>query len=354
VSTLVVGAGPSGLHIARLLHRAGEAVTVLESRSHPGGRLRSVPVGDARLDLGATWWWPHEHRVAALISELDIPTFPQHLEGDTLFERNDGRVERIVGNRLDVPAGRLTFGMDDLTRRMAAELPAVSIHCDATVVSVDVAASGVTVRTRDARFAADHVVVAVPPMLAMHTIEFSPELPERLRLIAASTPVWMGDTVKAVVAYRSPFWRDDGLAGAAFSYAGPLREIHDMSGPDGCPAALFGFASPAGDAPSHTDVVAHVVRLFGPQAGSPLEVHIVDWRRERSTVPEGSTRLQTHRQTYGHPLYRDPQFDGRLHWCATETASEAPGHVEGALEAAERVAAAILHRRTSTSTRRTV
>ena len=45
--------------------------------------------------------------------------------------------------------------------------------------------------------------------------------------------------------------------------------------------------------------------------------------------------------TYGHRRYQEPTAGGRLHWASTETAPYAPGHIEGAIAAAERAVAAI-------------
>ena len=45
--------------------------------------------------------------------------------------------------------------------------------------------------------------------------------------------------------------------------------------------------------------------------------------------------------TYGHRWYQEPAADGRLHWASTETAPNAPGHIEGAIAAAERAVTAI-------------
>ncbi|MBM4369527.1 MAG: FAD-dependent oxidoreductase [Deltaproteobacteria bacterium] len=52
---LVVGAGAAGLTVARALDAAGVSVTVLEARDRIGGRTWTVDVGDARVDLGASW-----------------------------------------------------------------------------------------------------------------------------------------------------------------------------------------------------------------------------------------------------------------------------------------------------------
>ena len=51
----------------------------------------------------------------------------------------------------------------------------------------------------------------------------------------------MGGITKVVARYADAFWRRSGLSGSAISHVGPMREVHDMSGVDGVPGALFGF-----------------------------------------------------------------------------------------------------------------
>lgn len=52
---VVVGAGVSGLTVARVLTDAGVQVTVLEARDRIGGRVTTEEVGGATVDLGAAW-----------------------------------------------------------------------------------------------------------------------------------------------------------------------------------------------------------------------------------------------------------------------------------------------------------
>jgi monoamine oxidase len=189
---------------------------------------------------------------------------------------------------------------------------------------------------------AAHVVLALPPALALASITITPDLPEQVRALAASTAVWMGGIVKAVAVYDQAFWRDAGLAGSAVSHVGPYRELHDHSGPGGTPAAIFGFAT--ADRFSATDPAdafrEQLRRLFGRQAGEPLHLHVADWSRERWTSPAApSARATT--DTYGHPRWREP-IHGRLHLASTETATEYAGHIEGAVRAGRAVAETVL------------
>lgn len=79
---VVVGAGLSGLSAARRLARAGVSVVVLEARDRVGGRTLShtTSLGE-RVDLGAQWIGPTQDRMAKLVGELGLHTFPQFSDG---------------------------------------------------------------------------------------------------------------------------------------------------------------------------------------------------------------------------------------------------------------------------------
>lgn len=332
---IVVGGGIGGLYAARKLITKGLSAIVLEARERVGGRLLTINENGNRLDMGATWFWPNEPRILGLIDELGVETFPQHILGNAVFETKDG-TERLRGNPIDVPSGRFLKGAQGLSEAILKELPEEIVRFNEPVSKVILAEDKIEARTRNGLFRGDHLILSVPPVLAVSNIEFTPRLAEELNNLAKATPVWMGAITKVVASYPKPFWRDEGLSGSAISYVGPMREIHDMSGAEGNPGALFGFVPSTIGEPTVTEekVIEQLSRLFGPKAQRPEGLYINDWRKERFTSPPGVEQIVSY-ELFGNPLFRKPSLNGRLHWASTETSAEFPGHIEGALAAAE-------------------
>jgi monoamine oxidase len=88
------------------------------------------------------------------------------------------------------------------------------------------------------------------------------------------------------------------------------------------------------------EALAQLVRLFGPEADAPSELWVQDWGRQPHTSPPEVARLQDY-DRFGSRLFAEPAMGGRLHWASTETSPINPGHVEGALAAAERAASTV-------------
>ena len=335
---IVIGAGITGLATASHITAAGYDVLILEARDRVGGRLLTVADADGRptIDLGPSWFWADETRVQALVRELDIRTHAQHIAGDALFQPGDA-VQRIAGNPIDAPAMRFQDGAQSLALALSERL-GPSLRFDTPVAAVRVVDDHVEVDHREGTSRARCAVVAIPPALAITDIRFEPGLPDELADLAARTPVWMGAMTKVVAEYATPFWRELGLAGAAISYTGPLRELHDLSGPGGQSAALFGFAMPMVEPLSRATIVDQLVDLFEEDARNPRALHVQDWRSERWTSPAHVEALGD----YG--TYADSGFRHAIHervWLAsTETGPDHAGHIEGALAAAELVGAA--------------
>ena len=345
IDAIIIGAGVSGLNAAWKLQQAGKEVLVLEARDRIGGRLLSAVLDDEnKLDLGATWIWPGEMLVDSLIRELGLETFPQYEKGALLYDMHEGP-KPVPGGNNGVFSLRLKGGMASITDSLSRKLTKDSIKLNSFVSEIRYEKDGElrVVLDEEKSFVARNVILAVPPALAVRQIDFSPELPESLIRIAGVTPVWMGIIIKTVVAYKTAFWREAGYSGTVMSALGPLHEIHDMSGPDGNPAAMFGFSavqSTDQKAPTREEIVDQLIRLFGQAASNPVEVITRDWSREVYTSPAEVVRLQNY-NLFGERIYDGTFLSGRLHFCSCETSGR-NGHIEDALAASERAVKAVL------------
>jgi monoamine oxidase len=356
VDVLVVGGGLAGLTAAVGIHDAGLSVRVIEARSFVGGRTMTVSpegLGEAAwFDVGATWHWEDQPRMRALAAQLGMDVFPQYRKGRARVEENAGSPPATVDLPLPSPAElRFTGGAQRLCERLAARLPEGTVSLDTSVVGVEETPDGMAVsivdpedNTSDVR--AEFVVVAIPPRLAVQDLAFTPDLPEELVDVMTRTPTWMATALKCVAVYESAFWREEGLSGVAFSEVGPLREVHDACNDDGSVAGLWGFVSPRHEFRdlSFDDrlevVFAHLGRFFGPVASDPLRYFERDW----STDPYTADEVVWMRESlpYGHPALQEPLLGGRLFLAGTETATEGGGHMEGAIQSAQRAAGQVL------------
>ncbi|WP_342068932.1 flavin monoamine oxidase family protein [Yoonia algicola] len=340
--TLIIGGGLSGLSLAYALERAGHAYTLVEARNRLGGRIKSLAVDRAKFDLGPSWVWPGQTRMAELASALDLHLFDQWSAGEQLFEQASGEVVRGQGFMSMAGSLRIAGGTSALTDALAAHLDPENVMRDCTVSSID---DRPAAHLNDGRtVTADRIVLCIPPRLAA-LIEFAPALPDNVLAALSAIPTWMGAHAKFVAVYPTPFWRKDGLSGDASSRRGPLAEIHDASPEDGSFGALFGFVglpaavrAQAGDA-VQTAALAQLENLFGPHAGKPIRTTLMDWSQAPFTAAPADATPPP-----GHPPYMMPAllrhvWDDRLIFAITEMAPDNGGLIEGALAAAEAAAA---------------
>lgn len=344
---VIVGGGLSGLYAARLLHQRGMDFVLLEARAHPGGRIFS-PGGH---DLGPTWFWPDmQPRMARLVETLGLEAFAQHAAGDVVFERGM-QIERYPGLGQMTSSFRIRGGIGALVEALATSLPRECIRTGMHVTAAHLREDGVTLNVRGAAdVAARHVLFALPPRLIERSISFAPAPTPDVRPRWRATPTWMAPHAKFLAVYARPFWREHGLSGTAQSTAGPMVEIHDASlTANGGGAALFGFLGVA--APGRISVgaealrrhcLAQLVRIFGPQASTPVTTHFKDWAADPLTATPEDAEAAGHPEPHSEPWF-DPAWSSWATMAGSETAREHPGYLEGALFAAEEATDALLH-----------
>jgi monoamine oxidase len=253
----------------------------------------------------------------------------------TLFSIEGGSQESLVDG-----------GAGAMAKRMAAELfDALFLRSPAR--SITQQDDNVVVTSDDVIVHARHVVVTVPPALALE-IQFDPGLPaDREALYRGAVA---GPESKTLLVYDEPFWRADGFSGQTSEPASPSEVTIDASPSDGRYGVLasFTFSHVAerydGMAtPERQRVLLDALAArLGPRAAKPVEIVETAWWQEEWTRGCSMAHFKPGVLTsYGH-LLREPW--GRVHWAGTETATTSHGAIDGAIRSGERAAREVLDR----------
>ena len=245
----------------------------------------------------------------------------------------------------DAQADRVVGGTQTVARAIADRL-GPAIRLGSPVRRIEWSENGAVVHSDAISVMARHVVVAVPPTLA-GAIEYEPSLPVNRTQVTQRWP--QGIVIKVAMIYPRAFWRDEGLSGASLDYVTVMGETADSSNPETISKAgvLTGFVysdnarQAATMAPEDRKklLLGDVARRFGPKALEPEHYHESNWTMDTWTrgcftgfLTPGATRL------FGSAV-RDPV--GPIHWAGTETATQWPSFIDGAIRSGERAAMAI-------------
>ncbi|HEX4959287.1 MAG TPA: NAD(P)/FAD-dependent oxidoreductase [Thermoanaerobaculia bacterium] len=235
-----------------------------------------------------------------------------------------------------------------------------AVHLNAPVRQIAQDSSGVDVISDAISVRAGRVIVTVPPTLSGN-IRYIPPLPPVRAQVVQRMP--MGSVIKATLVYDEAFWRGEGLNGTSIATNSPvvgtadggLDSDHPRPGlliafVGGKQARALGRLSPAA---RQEIIVKEVAARFSqlipkmpqlsqqivyPPTGLPYVDH--DWAAEEWTRGDYSAYLPPGVLT-GFEVAVWEQFD-RIHWAGTETATEHPGYIDGAVQSGERAAADVL------------
>jgi monoamine oxidase len=352
LDTLVIGAGLCGLSLATKLQFAGRDYLLVESRMRLGGRIESVRGAHGMThDLGPAWFWPEtQPRIARLIGDLGLSTFPQHDSGTILhLSRGDGSPEALPQPGVHNGAQRVSGGMrsivDALARRLAVERLRMGYEVTRLFDRGDHIEAHCWTGQETVVLSARNVVLAVPPRLVDERIAFEPPMEVALVDALRATPTWMAAQAKAVAGFEASFWRDSALSGNAFVThpQAVLAEVFDASAQAGSAAALGGFvALPAAARTAFQHALPMMIssqfgQLFGPRAAEDGDLHLRDWASERFTCSALDAAGRNEHPEDGTPELAVAPWAGKLNLAGSETAAQGAGYLEGALEAAARV-----------------
>jgi len=340
---IIVGGGLSGLTLAYLLQKKGISITLLEAASRSGGRIHTVKGSmGTPLELGATWFADKHQHFTALTDELGLQKFPQYSEGITLFQTKSFEPpQQFFIPEAEEPSYRIAGGTQRVTDTLSQRLNDQDIRLSAKVTAIINTAKGIVVETADGRtLQGAKVVVSIPAQLAASQIQFSPALPGHLQTILPTVQTWMAGAIKFTLEYAEPFWRKKGFSGMLYSHADIVVEMYDHTNSEEDKYGFTGFLNGGAAGFSQEVRKANVLRqlgeLFGSEALQPTAYYDKVWNDEY--IVQGNTIIERPHQNNGHPVLQMDYLDGKLLFCGTETASRFAGYMEGAVDAAIRVA----------------
>lgn len=240
---------------------------------------------------------------------------------------------------------RFVGGTGEIPRRLA-DLVAEHLVLQAPVQLIEHGVDQVTVTCRGGLVARGRrVIVTLSPTLAGR-IMYDPPLPGVRDQLTQRLP--NASAMKAFFIYDEPFWRADGLNGQLISDVGPARMSNDtcLPGDDHGVILLFLEGEQArtyGRLPQEerrAALTAELVRHFGDKAARPecyVDGEWADrqWTRGCYNANCGPLVWTTFGQALAAPI-------GAIHWAGTDTATQWSAYMEGAVEAGERAARAVI------------
>ena len=344
---IIVGAGLTGLALAKNLTERGINFLLLEGRDRIGGRIHSVETQDgATVEMGATWFFPRFINLLQLLKKLKVEISEQFTEGHTMYESH----ARMPPRKIKSSEGdffRIKGGTSRIVKSLYNDLDKSRVLLGQKVSEIRYTPEGMEVISNGQLLRSFRVVTTVPTQLLTSNIKFLPALPHYVMNVMQNTHIWMGNTIKGAVTYKTPFWRKNGLSGALYSNAGPFAQIYDQSSEDGRGGALAGFLKaqvvqlPFKE--RKTKVINQLARVFGEEAREFLDYTETTWSEEEFTTDSQAPRLSRHHNN-GHEVYQKPLMDGRLIIGGSETSTLAGGYMEGAVNSANEITRLLTNR----------
>ncbi len=339
-SVIIIGGGLSGLTLAYLLLQKNIKATVVEASSRVGGRIQTIKGElETPLELGATWFSDMHPNVLLLIDELGLKKYPQFSKGISLFQTKSFEPpQKFFIPEAESPSYRIAGGTQVLIDTLHQQLSSENIRLNTKVTAIKEVGDKLLVEASNGEnLYADKVVLCIPSQLAGSQIQFSPALPGDVADILPEVQTWMAGSVKFVLEYAEPFWRNEDYSGMLYSHAGIITEMYDHTNFEENKFGFTGFLNSGAAAyPQKVRkefVLRQLQELFGEKVLNPVAYFDKVWTDE--FVSGENQIIHRPHQYNGHPLLQQSYMNGKLFFSGTETASEFPGYMEGAVIAAK-------------------
>jgi len=340
---IIIGAGLAGLTAAYFLKKEGISATILEARPRIGGRIHTIyKENEAPIERGATWLGKKHGHLIALLKELEIDAFVQHLGKYAVYEPTSlshPQVVHLPPN--NDPSYRIKGGTSNLINTLRGFIDEEQIQLRQLVQSIENQGTKVRVQTNKGDFYADTVISTLPPFLLEKTINFSPALTNQFKTVASHTHTWMGESIKVGLTFKKAFWLEGQTSGTIMSNVGPIPEMYDQSDFENKHFALVGFMNGSFFSLTREErkemILKQLEKYYGNQVRDFLSYEEAIWRKEEFTFKNYESHILPH-QNNGNAVFQESYFDGKLLMAGAETAKNYPGYMDGAVESAIRVA----------------
>ena len=272
----------------------------------------------------------------ALLMAASAGSFSNLVDADFILDK------RVIGGLQQVPLGLA----ERLGERVRLGQPVRTIRwAGLSEGRGDASGHGVVAVTDDLEVHAARVILAVPPIL-ISRISYEPPLPRRQHQLHQHLS--MGFVIKVHAVYETPFWRDSGLSGTAFSPYELCHEAYDNTNHDDPRGTLVGFVSDEeadglfslSAEERKARILESISHYYGEQALTPVVYYESDWGSEEWTRGAYAASFDMGGLArYGADL-RTPV--GPIHFACSDMAGKGYQHVDGAIRMGRLVADAIL------------
>jgi len=345
---IIIGGGLSGLTLSYLLSKQNKNSLILEASSRLGGRIHTIKgKNDTPLELGATWFSDAHSNIISLLDELGISKYPQFTSGKSIFQSQlFAPIQEFIVPNTEAPTYRIAGGTQEIIDTISKRIDPKSIRLNTEVISITENENILRVDSGNGNsFLSQIVVLCMPPQLVHSKITFSPKFQDNINNILPSVQTWMAGSIKFVLEYAEPFWRNNGFSGMLYSHTGIISEMYDHTNIE---ENKFGFTGFLNSSTSYyskelrkKSVLQQLDELLGKEASSPLLYNEKIW--DDKYILNGNQLINRPHQNNGHPLLQKKYMNGKLLFSGTETSPLYPGYMDGAILSAKNALTKILH-----------